>query len=162
MSNVDKETLIINSLVYYYQNRQLNEMDKETLITNALVYYYLNRQLNEKTFNCLDSNVKLQTIIGYLDERSSIIKRYEYKWLIANHPEKLPFYFQFLLEELRELENDEIELLPHEYKLLWYEMLYKHFVLNDCVFVWKQEGYDKEYAAIIANWRDEQINLILE
>jgi hypothetical protein len=161
MNNVDKETLITNALVYYYQNRQLNEMDKETLITNALVYYYQNRQLNETTFNFLDSSVKLQAIIGSLEERSHL-KRYEYKWLIDNHPEKLPFYFQFLLEEIRELENDEIELLPHEYKLLWYEMLYEHFVLNDCVFSWKQEGYDKEYAVIIANWRDEQINLILE
>lgn len=135
-------------------------MTKEQFLIEAQSYYYNNEYGTLEVFNFLDNNVRDCIIQENIDDGTHL-NDWEIDYLIENNSPLLISYFESLIDDGRELYESDFCRLSLEQMDIWYKMLHNVYIEDNAQIEWKNHWIVDLYIKIKADWRDKQINSIL-
>jgi hypothetical protein len=133
---------------------------KEQFLIDAQVYYYINETSSLETFNLMDNNIKDAIITECIDSGTRL-DEYEVDYLIENNSPLLISYFESLIDDGEELTESDFCRLTLEQMDIWYKILHNVYIEDDAQIEWENHWIVDLYIKIKADWRDKQINSIL-
>jgi len=134
---------------------------KEQFLIEAQSYYYNNECGTPEVFNLLDNNVRDYIIQENIGGYGCSLNDWEIDYLIENNSPLLISYFEELIDDGEELTESEFCRLTLEQMDIWYNMLHNIYIEDDAQIEWKNHWIVDLFIIIKANWRDKQINSIL-
>lgn len=139
----------------------MSNMTKEQFLIEAQVYYYNNEYGTPEIFNLLDDDIKYAIIQENIDGYGRSLNDWEIDYLIENNSPLLISYFESLIDDGEELTESDFCRLTLEQMDIWYKMLHNVYIEDGAQIEWKNHWIVDLYIKIKADWRDKQINSIL-
>jgi len=139
----------------------IKQMTKEEFLIEAQIHYYGSEYGSEGVFNLMDDEIKLMVISKDIDD-NACLEDYEIIFLNKTNNEKLlTLYSNSIINSGEELSEKQFYLLTEEYKLKWHDMLKHDYYSNGDDEDWAEGFVAKWYIKYKADWREEQIDNIL-